>query len=226
MLWDEWLVVIVYEGRRRLFERLAVMQCWWWDGWRGSMAGKIKKKKKIEAYYYLQHVWKTCCNARLVWVLEQMHFCTGGEMVGEDAWQRHCIECGFMQCNYNALPPTSTVQLFSLFNLFKFFLSRVFLCFSIMLVFKYHFVFPVICVGQLKDKSLKVGIVGIIIRWCVCAGSTTPTSRDPSQSRTLPQRESIRTQVIRIHIEATRQPTNMENDPIRGNILRTTNYTK
>ena len=104
----------------------------------------------------------------------------------------------------------------SLFNLFKFFLSRVFLCFSIMLAFKYHSAFPVICVGQLKDKSLKVGIVGIIIRWCVCAGSTTPTSRDPSQSRTLPQRESIRTQVIRIHIEATRQPTNAENDPIRS----------
>ena len=43
--------------------------------------------------------------------LDMMHFCTGGGMVGEDAWQRHCIECGFMQCNYNALPPTSTVQL-------------------------------------------------------------------------------------------------------------------
>ena len=88
--------------------------------------------------------------------------------------------------------------------------------FLYLLAFKYHCVFPVICVGQLKDKSLKVGIVGIIIRWCVCAGSTTPTSRDPSQSRTLPQRESIRTQVIRIHIEATRQPTNAENDPIRS----------
>ena len=33
-----------------------------------------------------------------------------------------------------------------------------------LLAFKYHSVFPVICVGQLKDKSLKVGIVGIIIR--------------------------------------------------------------
>ena len=172
-------------------------------------------------------VWKACCNAVLVVViLDRMHFCTGGGMVGEDAWQRHCIECGFMQCNYNALPPTSTVQLFSLFNRFKFFLSRVFLCFLYLLAFKYHSVFPVICVGQLKDKSLKVGIVGIIIRWCVCAGSTTPTSRDPSKSQSLPQRESIRTQVIRIHIEAARQPTNTENHPIQSNILRTTNYTK
>ena len=157
--------------------------------------------------------------------LDRMHFCTGGGMVGEDAWQRHCIECGFMQCNYNALPPTSTVQLLFTLQSFQFFLSRVFLCFSIMLAFKYHSAFPVICVGQLKDKSLKVGIVGIIIRWCVCAGSTTPTSRDPSQSRTLPQRESIRTQVIRIHIEAARQPTSAEDHPIRSNILRTTNYT-
>ena len=36
--------------------------------------------------------------------------CMDGEMDGEDAWQRHCIESGFMQCNYNALPPSSTVQ--------------------------------------------------------------------------------------------------------------------
>ena len=201
-------------------------------GWLERKHGKKdKKEKKNEAYYYLQHVWKTCCNARLVWVLEQMHFCTGGEMVGEDAWQRHCIECGFMQCNYNALPPTSTVQLFSLFNLFKFFLSRVFLCFSTMLAFKYHSAFPVICVGQLKDKSLKVGIVGIIIRWCVCAGSTTPTSRDPSQS------------TERIHSHTSHQdpywshkttnhrgkrpnPKCSAQARARSNILRTTNYTK
>ena len=86
-------------------------------------------------------------------------------MVGEDAWQRHCIECGFMQCNYNALPPTSTVQLLFTLQSVQVLSFRSFLMFFLyLLACKYHSVFPVICVGQLKDKSLKVGIVGIIIR--------------------------------------------------------------
>ena len=140
------------------------MQCWWWDGWRGSMAGKINKKKKIEAYYYcnmfkrlaVMHGWCECwigCIFVLeVGWLERMH--------GRDT------ALNVDSCNATTMHSLRHQQFnfCSLFNLFKFFLSRVFLCFSIMLAFKYHSGFPVICVRQLKDKSLKVGIVGIIIR--------------------------------------------------------------
>ena len=105
-----------------------------------------------------------------------MHW-DGGGMVGEDAWQRHCIECGFMQCNYNAPPPSSTVQPFFLLLLLTFpavsFPSAwIFLLFS----------FPRnLSRGQLKDKSQRIEIVEIKIQWCVCSGSPTPSTTDKSR---------------------------------------------